>query len=174
MKADSTIEPVRKSVELACGPADAFRLFTDDIDSWWPLATHSVGEADAVACFFEARDGGRIYETCKDGTIHLWGTVTGTNPYWAKFDWNLALQDGSAYSRTLSTAPYGGPQYYNDTYEFADTVMLLKVDHEVAPKEMAYGRTNNGCADCHFSGQIDWSALGWTGDPTQGGTQTLP
>jgi uncharacterized protein YndB with AHSA1/START domain len=80
MKADSTIEPVRKSVELACGPADAFRLFTDEIDSWWPLATHSVGETDAVACFFEGRDGGRIYETCKDGTIHLWGTVTAWEP----------------------------------------------------------------------------------------------
>jgi hypothetical protein len=51
--------------------------------------------------------------------------------------------------------------------------MLLKVDHEVAPKEMAYGR-NNGCADCHFSNQIDWPALGWTKDPADGGTQTLP
>jgi len=52
-------------------------------------------------------------------------------------------------------------------------VMLLKVDHEVAPSEMAYGR-NNDCGDCHLSDQIDWPALGWTQDPATGGTQTLP
>jgi hypothetical protein len=38
---------------------------------------------------------------------------------------------------------------------------------------MAYGR-NNGCADCHFGSQIEWKALGWTKDPADGGTQTLP
>ena len=102
---------------------------------------------------------------------HLWGTVTGPNPYWGKYDWNLALQDASAYSATLTN--YGGFQQYNGSYVFADTVMLLKVDHEVAPKEMALGR-NNGCGDCHLGDQIDWPALGWTKDPTQGGEQTLP
>ena len=51
--------------------------------------------------------------------------------------------------------------------------MLLKVDHEVAPKEQAYGK-DNGCADCHFADQIEWTALGWTKDPATGGTQTLP
>jgi uncharacterized protein YndB with AHSA1/START domain len=80
MNAEPTIEAVRKSIEVVCGPAEAFRLFTDDIDSWWPLATHSVGQADAVACFFEGRDGGRIYETHTDGTIHLWGTITAWEP----------------------------------------------------------------------------------------------
>lgn len=80
MSNESMIEPVRKTIEVACGPADAFRIFTEEIDSWWPLATHSVGEADAMACYFEGRDGGRIYETCNDGTIHLWGTVTAWEP----------------------------------------------------------------------------------------------
>jgi hypothetical protein len=37
----------------------------------------------------------------------------------------------------LNNTPYGGIQVYNDSYVFADTVMLLKVDHEVAPKEQA-------------------------------------
>ena len=67
MNTETTIEPVRRSVEVQCGPADAFRLFTDEIDSWWPLATHSVGEAESVSCHFEGRDGGRIFETQKDG-----------------------------------------------------------------------------------------------------------
>jgi len=80
MKTETTIEPVRRSVELRCGPADAFRLFTDEIDSWWPLATHSVGQSDAVSCHFEGRDGGRIYETHQDGTTHVWGTITAWEP----------------------------------------------------------------------------------------------
>lgn len=80
MSADSTFDPVRKTIEVTCGPAEAFRLFTDEIDSWWPLATHSVGQADAVSCHFEAREGGNIYETLEDGTIHLWGTITAWEP----------------------------------------------------------------------------------------------
>jgi len=75
-----TIEPVRKTVEVGCTVAEAFSLFTDEIDSWWPLATHSIGEADAEACYFEGREGGRIYESDADGSIHLWGTVTAWEP----------------------------------------------------------------------------------------------
>ena len=26
---------------------------------------------------------------------HLFGKATGDNPYWAKYDWDLSLQDGS-------------------------------------------------------------------------------
>ncbi len=95
---------------------------------------------------------------------NLFGNAT-TDPdaYWVSFDWGRALASGTFYT--------GQP--YSGTYEFVDTVMLLKVDHEVAPAEQAYGK-DNGCADCHFSDQIDWTALGWTKDPATGGTQTLP
>ena len=78
MNFDQTIEPVRRSVEVGCDPAQAFRIFTEEIDSWWPLATHSMG--DAEGCVFEGREGGRIYETHRDGSIHLWGTVTAWLP----------------------------------------------------------------------------------------------
>lgn len=80
MDDELTIEPVRRSVEVGCSVAEAFRLFTDDIDSWWPLATHSIGEANAEACYFEGREGGRIYESHGDGSVHLWGTVTAWDP----------------------------------------------------------------------------------------------
>ena len=80
MNDESTIEPVRKSVNVGCSVAEAFRLFTEEIDSWWPLATHSVGQVDAVACSFEGREGGSIYETRSDGSLHLWGTVTAWLP----------------------------------------------------------------------------------------------
>jgi uncharacterized protein YndB with AHSA1/START domain len=76
----SEIEPVRRSVELSCSAAEAFRIFVEDIDSWWPLASHSIGQQRAVACFFEGREGGRIYETHDDGSLHLWGSVTAWSP----------------------------------------------------------------------------------------------
>jgi hypothetical protein len=45
------------------------------------------------------------------------------------------------------------------------------VNHEVAPKEMAlgYGPAPDSCRDCHTTGVIDFTELGWTGDPLQGG-----
>jgi hypothetical protein len=141
------------------------------VDLGSPSATYK--DADAKIYPFKKMTGNQPFDAT-DKTVlvpHLWGTVTGPNPYWGKYDWNLALQDASAYSATLTN--YGGFQQYNGSYVFADTVMLLKVDHEVAPKEMALGR-NNECGDCHLSGQIDWPALGWTKDPAQGGEQTLP
>ena len=93
---------------------------------------------------------------------HLFGMKGGPNPFWVDFDWNLALTDGAAYAG----------QTYTGEYEFVDTVMYLAVNHEIAPKEEAYGYNTPGCNDCHGDGQIDWTALGWTADPAfEGGTR---
>jgi len=89
---------------------------------------------------------------------HLFGSAGGPNPYWGNYNWNLALQDGAAYTNR----PYSG------TFGFVDTEMYLTVNHEVAPKENAWGMDGE-CGDCHFSGQIDWVALGYDRDPVQGG-----
>ena len=91
---------------------------------------------------------------------HLFGGKGGPNPYWAQYDWNLALQDGAAYTG----------QTYSGQFEFVDTVMYLTVNHEIAPKEQALG-LNANCGDCHISGVIDWTELGWTDDPVFGGTR---
>jgi len=92
---------------------------------------------------------------------HLFGGKGGPNPYWAKYDWNLAILDGAAYTGQ----PYSG-EYY-----FADTEMLLAVNHEIAPKEMAlgYGPAPDSCLDCHAGGGVDFTELGWTADPISGG-----
>ena len=91
----------------------------------------------------------------------LFGGKGGPNPFWKVYDWNLALMDGAAYAG----------QTYTGEYEFVDTVMYLAVNHEIAPKEEAYGY-NTACNDCHGDGQIDWTALGWTADPAfDGGTR---
>lgn len=85
---------------------------------------------------------------------HLFGMKGGPNPYWVSYDWNLALQDGAAYTG----------QTYSGEYQFVDTVMYLTVNHEVAPKEQAYGM-DGACGDCHGDSRIDWTELGWTDDP---------
>jgi octaheme c-type cytochrome (tetrathionate reductase family) len=98
------------------------------------------------------------------GTIlvpHLFGKTAGPNPYWVKYDWNLALQDAAAYTG----------QDYSGTYGFGSTEMLLSVNHEVAPAENALGSgpMPEACMDCHASDHVDWDALGWTDDPLDGG-----
>jgi len=91
---------------------------------------------------------------------HLFGGAGGPNAYWGNWDWNLALQDAA----NVTGQPYTG------AYEFIDTVMYLSVNHEVAPKEQAYGM-EGACGDCHIAGVIDWTELGWTDDPILGGTR---
>jgi hypothetical protein len=74
------LEPVRQSLEVAAPAAAAFRIWTEDIARWWPLATHSVGQADARGCAIEGRVGGRIYESTQAGAEHVWGTITLWDP----------------------------------------------------------------------------------------------
>ena len=49
---------VRSSVTVKLPRDAAFRLFTERMGSWWPLATHSVFHADAVAITIEPVVGG--------------------------------------------------------------------------------------------------------------------
>jgi octaheme c-type cytochrome (tetrathionate reductase family) len=92
---------------------------------------------------------------------HLFGKQSGPNPYWGVYDWTLAIEDGAAYTG----------QDFSGTHDFEPTTMLLSVNHEIAPKEMALGMGSN-CGDCHASTHIDWPALGWTKDPFDGGERT--
>ncbi len=139
------------------------------VDLGSPSATYK--DATAKIYPFKLMTGNQVADKVNKTMFvpHLYGAAAGPNAYWSKFDWTGSLTDAASYLPAYNT----GAQVFSGQYEFVSTTMLLKVDHEVAPKEQAYGR-NNGCADCHFSGQIDWPALGWTKDPADGGTQTLP
>lgn len=91
---------------------------------------------------------------------HLFGLKGGPNPYWAKYDWDLALQDGATYTG----------QEYSGEYEFVATEMYLTVNHEVAPSEQALGMGGQ-CLDCHTEDKINWAGLGYDSDPLFGGTR---
>jgi octaheme c-type cytochrome (tetrathionate reductase family) len=139
------------------------------VDLGSPSATYKTAGAKIYP--FKKMTGNQVADKGNKTMLvpHLFGTATGANPYWTKFDWKLALQDGAAYTPAYNS----GTQVFSGDYEFVDTMMLLKVDHEVAPKTMAFGIGGN-CADCHGSAGIDWQALGWRGDPIVAANRPRP
>lgn len=71
--------PVRKSVKVDCPQEDAFRFFTEDIASWWPLEKWSIS-GEPEACVIEPWVGGRVFERSRSGQEYDWGTVTAWDP----------------------------------------------------------------------------------------------
>ncbi len=79
-KPESVLPPVEKSIQVSLPVEAAFNLFTQGITTWWPLATKSVGQAEAESCHVEGHEGGRVYEIQKDGSEAPWGTVLAWEP----------------------------------------------------------------------------------------------
>ncbi|HSQ31523.1 MAG TPA: SRPBCC family protein [Gemmatimonadaceae bacterium] len=77
---DSTTErPVRKSIAVKAGVEEAFRIFTEDFDSWWPRS-HHIGKSPMKRAVVECRQGGRCYTVQEDGSDCDWGTVLAWEP----------------------------------------------------------------------------------------------
>lgn len=76
----SPLPPLLKSVRVAWPVEKAFRRFTEEIGNWWPLHTHSLGQANAETVVMEGRVGGRIVERIRGGAEAHWGTVTAWDP----------------------------------------------------------------------------------------------
>jgi uncharacterized protein YndB with AHSA1/START domain len=69
------IEPVRREVVIDASQAHVFRIFTENLGAWWPLASHHIGEKEALTAIIEPKAGGRWYERAADGTECQWGRV---------------------------------------------------------------------------------------------------
>lgn len=78
------LAPVVKSIDVRRSAADAFRIFTQEISVWWPMATHTrakTAEGEVTArVTIEPRVGGRVYETLTDGRELEWGAVSAYEP----------------------------------------------------------------------------------------------
>jgi uncharacterized protein YndB with AHSA1/START domain len=67
-------------VTVKAPPAVAWRVFTEKMGTWWPLATHKIGKVKAVDAVIEPRVGGRWYERGEDGSTCEWGRVLSWEP----------------------------------------------------------------------------------------------
>jgi uncharacterized protein YndB with AHSA1/START domain len=80
------IEPIHASVTVRRTPEDAFRIFTKEMGSWWPLQAFSIaedthgGSVKAETVVFEEREGGRVIEVMSDGTEATWATILAWDP----------------------------------------------------------------------------------------------
>ncbi|HTP74328.1 MAG TPA: SRPBCC domain-containing protein [Burkholderiaceae bacterium] len=93
----------RVTVGVAVPPAQAFRIFTEQIEQWWrrgPRFRHSRGDSGLIA--LEPKVGGRVFESFDvDGTPHV--VEIGRIRIWQPpqrllFDWQVA--QGTALERT--------------------------------------------------------------------------
>jgi hypothetical protein len=77
------LEPVVKEVWVESTPEEAFRRFTDEVASWWPMDTHSVSLAECQDVRFEKEPEPSdangfiviLLEEDLEGRVHVWGTV---------------------------------------------------------------------------------------------------
>jgi uncharacterized protein YndB with AHSA1/START domain len=77
-----TFDPnsVSKQLLVKAPPLVAWRVFTEKIGSWWPLAHYKIGKVAAVDAVIEPRVGGRWYERGEDGSTCEWGSVLAWEP----------------------------------------------------------------------------------------------
>ncbi|KKN79482.1 hypothetical protein LCGC14_0339410 [marine sediment metagenome] len=76
-------EPVVKTIDVPCDQATAFRIFTQNMDAWWPKDRHSISAKTgdtARSVSMEPRAGGVVTEIGHDGTHHHWGSVREYEP----------------------------------------------------------------------------------------------
>ena len=73
------IAPVRRSVTVGVGPARAFDIFANGIDSWWPKA-QCDGASPFREMILEPFTGGRWYAICEDGSEKHIGRVLAWAP----------------------------------------------------------------------------------------------
>jgi len=75
----TTATDVRREITVAASPERAFDLFTNHMAEWWP-SEHHVASSPVIAMTVEPRVGGRVYDSCEDGSDSAWGQVTEWDP----------------------------------------------------------------------------------------------
>jgi uncharacterized protein YndB with AHSA1/START domain len=91
---DTATTSVREDVVVEAPIDRAFKVFTEDIGSWWP-PDHHVIDAQLAEMVLELRPGGRVYDRGTDGSECQWGTVLAYEPPERfAFSWNITLAWG--------------------------------------------------------------------------------
>ena len=69
-----TVAPIRKQIVVEAPQERAFRVFTENMDAWWPR-DHKIGAAALKEAVLELRANGRWFEKGEDGSECDWGKV---------------------------------------------------------------------------------------------------
>ena len=102
------IEAVRKTVTVDCTVEEAFRVFTADASSWWPVDTHSIHGTEVREIVFEAHEGGDVYEVSAGGEKGHWGTVLAWEPPGRLLiEWNIRQREADATEVEVHFTPEG-------------------------------------------------------------------
>ncbi|WP_373356701.1 SRPBCC domain-containing protein [Pseudoroseicyclus sp. CXY001] len=103
------LAPVERSVHVPLRPKEAFRLFTERMEEWWPLETHSIAagrEEEPAGLTVEPREGGRIFETAPDGTEAAWGRIRDWQPgARLGITWHVGRDEAEATEVTVTFTP---------------------------------------------------------------------
>ena len=74
------VAPVRKTTVVGTSAERAFQVFTEEMNTWWPLASKHIGKAAAKTVVLEPFVGGRWFERGVDGSECDWGHVRTWDP----------------------------------------------------------------------------------------------
>jgi uncharacterized protein YndB with AHSA1/START domain len=99
---------IEKSVTVAAPVEHAFRVFTEEIHTWWPLQTHAVDTEDVETVVMEGREGGRLFERTTGGEEHVWGIVLAWNPpHRLGYSWYPGREADTAQEVEVTFTPAG-------------------------------------------------------------------
>jgi uncharacterized protein YndB with AHSA1/START domain len=109
---------VRQEVVVRCAPDHAFRVFTAQVDAWWP-ASHRRFPASTLR--LGAGEGGALIETSTTGEVHQLGEVVRWEPpRLLCFSWRLG-------------APPSAPTLAFVRFEPAGDQTRVRVEHVEGP-----------------------------------------
>jgi uncharacterized protein YndB with AHSA1/START domain len=88
----TTDTSARATTHVALPPDEAFRLFTDQMETWWD-PTHHIIEAPLARMVLEPYVGGSLYDVGTDGSECRWSRVLAYDPpQLFVFSWDINLE----------------------------------------------------------------------------------
>lgn len=101
-------QPLVKTVTVPWPVERAFKRFTEEMDTWWPLDTHSVFPDRDSTAKMPTRAGEDIVETRDDGETAVWGTILEFDaPHLVRFTWHPGREADSAQEVAVAFAAQG-------------------------------------------------------------------
>ena len=113
---------VRKHVRVQTPIEQAFSVFVERMETWWP-AEHHIGAKPFASIFVEPRAGGRWFERDADGEVCEWGRVlVWEPPHRVTFSWHLGVD--WKFDPSLERASEGALRFIEELiYGELDTVL---------------------------------------------------